>query len=82
MHVAYALGTPLVAVFGSTSPELTGPLGETSVVLRQPVECSPCFQRECPVDFRCMNRITAEQAAAAVLKLYERTKVKPHEKRF
>lgn len=82
MHIAYALGTPLVAVFGSTSPELTGPLGETSVVLRQPVECSPCFQRECPVDFRCMNRITAEQAAAAVLKLYERTKVKPHEKRF
>jgi heptosyltransferase-2 len=82
MHVAYALGTPLVAIFGSTSPELTGPLGDTSVVIRERVECSPCFLRECPVDFRCMDRVTPEQVATAVMELYERTKVRPHEKRF
>ena len=69
MHLAYALGTPLVAVFGSTSPELTGPLGPHSSVVREPVECSPCFLRECPIDFRCMNFITAEQVARAALKL-------------
>ena len=57
MHLAGALGTPLVAVLGSTSPELTGPLCHRCVVIRQPVECSPCFLRECPIDFRCMDRI-------------------------
>ena len=65
MHLAYALGTPLVAIFGSTSPELTGPLGPHCAVLREPVECSPCFLRECPIDFRCMERITVDQVVAA-----------------
>lgn len=69
MHLAYALGTPLVAIFGSTSPELTGPLGERCVVVRHSVECSPCFLRECPIDFRCMDRITVDQVVDAVLKL-------------
>jgi len=69
MHLAAALDVPQVALFGSTSPELTGPLSDKAVVLREPVECSPCFLRECPIDFRCMNRLTVEQVTEAVLKL-------------
>ena len=73
MHLAGALGTPLVAIFGSTSAELTGPLGAPVTILREPVECSPCYLRQCPIDFRCMNRITVEQVAAAVRKLLQET---------
>lgn len=67
MHLATALGTPVVAIFGSTSPELTGPLGDRNFVVRQPVECSPCFLRECPIDFRCMDRVTVDEVVGAVL---------------
>ena len=68
MHVAAAIGTPVVSVWGSTSPELTGPMGNDSVVIRQPVECSPCFLRKCPIDFRCMNGIEVDAVVSAVLK--------------
>jgi heptosyltransferase-2 len=67
MHLATLLGVPTVAVFGSTEPRLTGPLGESDVVLRHQVECSPCFLRECPIDFRCMKAVTTEEAVNAVL---------------
>jgi heptosyltransferase-2 len=73
MHLAAALGTPLVAIFGSTSAELTGPLGKQCVVVHENVECSPCFLRECPIDFRCMDRITADRVTDAVLKLWHAT---------
>jgi len=72
MHVAAALGTPVVVPFGSTSPELTGPgmPGEARHrLLISNAPCAPCFLRECPVDFQCLNGIPAEQAAAAVLEL-------------
>jgi heptosyltransferase-2 len=69
MHIAYALGTPLVAIFGSTSSELTGPLGPNCMVIREPVECSPCFLRECPIDFRCMNAVTVQRVTEAALSL-------------
>jgi len=69
MHLAAALDVPQVVLFGSTSPELTGPLSDKAVVLREPVECSPCFLRECPIDFRCMNGLTVERVAKAVVKL-------------
>jgi heptosyltransferase-2 len=69
MHMASALATPVVALFGSTSPELTGPTGQRCVVIRQPVECSPCFLRECPIDFRCMDRVTPEEVTDAVMKM-------------
>ncbi len=69
MHIAAALDVPLVAVFGSTSPELTGPLGKRCTVITEKVECNPCFLRECPIDFRCMERITVERVTDAVLKL-------------
>jgi len=79
MHLAAFLGVPVVAVFGSTEPKLTGPLpirpdtASQHIVLRKQVECSPCFLRECPLDFRCMNEVTSEEAAAAVLRAVART---------
>jgi heptosyltransferase II len=74
MHVAAALGTPVVVPFGSTSPELTAPglPGDPrNHLLKSDAPCSPCFLRECPIDFRCMNGISVErvvEAGAAVLK--------------
>jgi heptosyltransferase-2 len=70
MHVAAALGTPVVVPFGSTSPELTGPglPGDPRHrLLKSDAPCSPCFLRECPIDFRCMNGITVERVVEAVL---------------
>lgn len=68
MHLATLLGVPVVAIFGSTEPALTGPLGANNIVLRHQVECSPCFLRECPIDFRCMKAVTVEEARDAVMK--------------
>ena len=70
MHVAAALGTPVVVPFGSTSPELTGPglPGDSRHhLLKSDAPCSPCFLRECPIDFRCMNGITVARVVEAVL---------------
>ena len=67
MHLATLLGVPVVAIFGSTENHLTGPLGDGHLVIRHHVACSPCFLRECPIDFRCMKAITAEEVTAAVL---------------
>ncbi len=69
MHLAAAVGTPVVALFGSTSPELTGPglPGDSRhTLLGSRVPCSPCFLRECPIDFRCMNNLSVEQVVEAV----------------
>lgn len=70
MHVAAALGTPVVALFGSTSPELTSPglPGEARHrLLSARVRCAPCFRRSCPIDLRCMRELRVEQVVAAVL---------------
>jgi heptosyltransferase-2 len=70
MHVAAALGTPVVVPFGSTSPELTGPgLPGAALhhLLKSDAPCSPCFLRECPIDFRCMNDIQEERVIKAVI---------------
>lgn len=72
MHLADLLGVPVVALFGSTEPARTGPTGRTDpphAVLRHKVECSPCYLRNCPIDFRCMNGLTAERVATAVLEM-------------
>ena len=69
MHLATLLGVPVVSVFGSTEPTLTGPLGNRSVVVRRQVECSPCFLRDCPLDFRCMKAVTAAEVAAEIAAL-------------
>ncbi len=69
MHVAAAVGTPVVAIFGSTSPEMTGPglPGDSShQLLSSDALCSPCFRRVCPIDFRCMTRISVEQVVDAI----------------
>lgn len=69
MHLAAFLGVPTVAIFGSTEPALTSPLGDFHRVIRHKVECSPCFLRECPIDFRCMLRIPPAEPAAALRKI-------------
>ncbi len=69
MHLATLVGVPVVAIFGSTEPLLTGPLGSAHRVLRHHVECSPCFLRECPIDFRCMRAVSAGEVASEVLAL-------------
>ena len=69
MHLAALLGVPVVAVFGSTEPRLTGPLGNRHIILRHHVECSPCFLRECPIDFRCMKAVSTDEVAEAVLSM-------------
>ena len=74
MHLAAFLGVPTVALFGSTEPALTGPLGAGHRVIRHHVPCSPCFLRECPLDFRCMDAIKVDEVVEAVLaKLPNRT---------
>jgi len=70
MHLAAAVGTPVVVLFGSTSPEMTGPiLSAGAQILRAPgVPCAPCFRRECPIDFRCMRGIACDAVVAAALR--------------
>jgi len=70
MHVAAAVGTSVVAIFGSTSPELTAPGSPDDPrhrLLKSGAPCSPCFRRACPIDFRCMKGIETEPVIAAVL---------------
>ena len=71
MHIAAALDVPVVVPFGSTSPELTGPISSSNTrhqLLKSNVPCSPCFLRECPIDFRCMMGITVSEVVDAILK--------------
>ncbi len=69
MHIASALGVPTVAVFGATDDAATGPTGPLAKVVREPVECSPCLKRECPIDHRCMTRVSAARVAETALTL-------------
>lgn len=69
MHVASALGVPTIAIFGATDDLGTGPTGPLARVVREPVECSPCLKRECPIDHRCMTRVSAAQVAQTALDL-------------
>lgn len=69
MHIASALAIPTVAVFGATDDLATGPTGPFARVVRQPVECSPCLLRECPIDHRCMTRVEAHRVALTALEL-------------
>lgn len=76
MHLAAALGVPVVVPFGSTSPELTGPglPGDARHRLIKPdVACSPCFLRECPIDFRCMNGISVDRVVDMVVQVLAET---------
>jgi heptosyltransferase-2 len=73
MHLAAALGVPVVAIFGPTDERATAPLGGPAPggfaapdVLTHPVFCRPCMLRECPIDHRCMKGITVDTVVTAV----------------
>ncbi len=66
MHLAAALGVPTVAIFGSTEPAWTAPLGHGHSAIRRHVECSPCFLRDCPRDYRCMHEIDTSKVIDAL----------------
>lgn len=68
MHIATAVGTPVVALFGPTDPVKTGPYGQGHIVLSNAVECRPCFRRECfrPVALECLTGVQPEQVVRAV----------------
>lgn len=69
MHVAAALGVPLVAIFGSTDERATGPVGSRTRVVKSFADCSPCGLRECPIDFRCMKGLAVDDVYMAALVL-------------
>ena len=66
MHLAAALGIPVTALFGPTKEHVTAPVGDQHDILRHHVFCSPCMLRECPIDHRCMKRITVDEVHTAV----------------
>lgn len=76
MHIAAAVGTPVVAIFGPTSPQRTGPYGDEHVVLQAGVSCSPCFSKKCVTQdlepMACMKRISPNAVVAAVQQLLDR----------
>jgi len=67
-HLAAALGTPVVTLFGPTDPALSAPLGRVAVV-RHAVPCAPCFYRACPIDHPCMRGISAAEVGERVAAL-------------
>lgn len=69
MHLAGAVGTPVVALFGPTDPGRTGPSGSPSRVLDRYVVCSPCFKTECPYGHECLREISVEVVVKAVEEL-------------
>ncbi|MCH9627497.1 MAG: ADP-heptose--LPS heptosyltransferase 2 [Chlamydiales bacterium] len=66
MHIAAALEIPLVALFGSTNEIATGPYKQGEVIHKH-VSCSPCYKRTCPIDFRCMKQIEADEVYSALI---------------
>jgi heptosyltransferase-2 len=74
MHLAAALGLPLVAIFGSTNERATGPVGSRVRIIKRPAACSPCGLRECPIDFRCMQSVSVDDVYRSTLELIHGTK--------
>lgn len=72
MHVAAALGVPVVAVFGPTNPVTTGPSSPESCIVQVPASCSPCLKPECPGDHRCMRDITVDMVLESAREVMEK----------
>ena len=67
MHVAAAIGRPVVALYGSSSPAVTPPLAKSVRILERTLPCRPCFKRVCPLEhLDCLNLITAKEVAEAI----------------
>jgi heptosyltransferase II len=66
MHVAAAVGTPVVALFGPTDSVTTGPWGERHQIVKKEVPCAPCLKRICPTDHQCMKRITVDEVEEVI----------------
>jgi heptosyltransferase-2 len=71
MHMASALAVPTVAIFGATDETTTGPSREFARVVREHAECSPCLLRECPIDHRCMTRVSTSRVVAEARQILE-----------
>ncbi|HUL33917.1 MAG TPA: lipopolysaccharide heptosyltransferase II [Candidatus Eisenbacteria bacterium] len=67
MHVAAAVGLPVVAIFGPTDPDGTAPVTPRATIVQQKPYCSPCFLRRCPTDHRCMTAVTPASVESALL---------------
>lgn len=65
MHVAAAVGLPVVAIFGPTDPDGTAPVTPRRTIVQEKPFCSPCFLRRCPIDHRCMKSVTTDVVASA-----------------
>jgi heptosyltransferase-2 len=73
MHVAAALQRPMVAIYGSSDPGFTPPLAETAQIERLELDCSPCFERECPlVHLNCLNKLLPERVIASMEEVMKR----------
>lgn len=76
MHLSAALGTPTLGIFGSSSPDLTSPLGPRTDHVYENVECSPCFERYCPLDedrYRCLESIESDLVIDRFMELLDGT---------
>ena len=76
MHIASAFQVPVVAIFGPTDWRTTSPFGKAHTIVREPVDCAPCMLRECPIDHRCMTRVTVDQVYDAATKQLTRLGVR------
>ncbi len=67
MHIAAATSTPLVALYGSSDPQYTPPLSDNAQIIYRDLDCSPCFQRECPLGhLNCLRGINSQSVADAI----------------
>jgi heptosyltransferase II len=77
MHVASAVGLPVVAVFGPTDPRGTAPVTQRCTIVQEKPYCSPCFLRRCPTNHRCMTQVTPDAVSAAIKPWLAALEVRP-----
>jgi heptosyltransferase-2 len=78
-HIAPAVGTDTLVIFGPTDPTTTSPYSPYASVVRKPVECSPCMHRVCPIDHRCMEWLTADEVFDAAAAKLEQSEEEPEQ---